>query len=160
MYDTPDRRQPSQASVPAYEDAGLFTTEVTQVTVDLVPSMSRNGRDDLLVRGFIGPHTAITVCFAGRRGAQALAVERRLRMMWSRAVKLADQAKQLMPDSDTVRLPVRIEGAWRPIFQRDASGWERRTHHLIAARWSLVGPDGASVAYGEPPAVQGQVARR
>ena len=52
---------------PDYEDAALFSGSICQISVDLVPQMQRNDRNDLLVRGFVGGHHEIEVLFAGRR---------------------------------------------------------------------------------------------
>ncbi|MGC3936501.1 hypothetical protein ACOTTU_01720 [Roseobacter sp. EG26] len=149
----PHRRKPASEVTPEYEDAGLFKNKVGQIAVELVPQTTRNSRNDLVVRGFVQGNIEIEVCFAGRRTKEIGPLEGQLRALRTHAVSVAAKMGEEKPDIDAVRLPVMIEGAWRPRFQRDQAGWETRSYYLFAARWSLRDEHGNSVAYGAPPVV-------
>ncbi|MEM6372489.1 MAG: hypothetical protein AAF727_06890 [Pseudomonadota bacterium] len=145
----PHRRRPAHLITPVYEDNGLFKSPVKRVTVGLVPQMSRNNRQDLMVRGFVDPGIEISVVFAGRRARKAEHLEAHLRQLLYHAKAHAvtwDQAAL-----DRTVLPVRVEGAWRPRFRRDTEGWETRYYHLIAARWALIDDTGMTHLFGEGP---------
>ena len=146
-------RKPVSEITPEYEDAGLFKNELCQVIVELVPQMSRTGRGDLRVRGFVNGTLEIEVLFAGRRASELNPLESRLRCQLAKTRRSAASANQPTPAIDTIRYPVRIEGAWRPKFRRDPAGWETRSYHLVAARWAMVDVNGDSVSFGMPPAV-------
>ena len=92
---------------------------------------------------------AIDVVFAGRRTKQADLLLKKLQFLWTQANRKTAPGDE-PPEVDTVRLPVRVEGSWRPRFERDDQGWETRTHQLFAARWVL-NHDGESKTFGEPP---------
>lgn len=138
---------------PDYEDAALFSGSICQISVDLVPQMQRNDRNDLLVRGFVGGHHEIEVLFAGRRARDVGPLETRLKLLWSRARQSAKASQKDLPDIDLIRYPVRIEGSWRRKTKRDESGWETHSYNFVAARWSLMNNDGHPVFFGEPPAI-------
>lgn len=138
---------------PDYEDAGLFSGNICQISVELVPQMRRTDRDDLVVRGFVNGNREVEVLFAGRRARNVGPLETRLKGLLTRARQAAEAARQEVPDVDRVRCPVRIEGAWRRKTFRDESGWETHSYNFVAARWSLLNKDGQSVSFGEPPAV-------
>jgi hypothetical protein len=136
----------------AYEDASLFAGSICQVSVELVPQMTRSERHDLRVRGFVNGHHEIEVLFAGRRTREVGPLETRLKALWHRACQTAEATKTAAPVIDKVRCPVRIEGAWRRKTTRDDSGWETHSYHIVAARWSLLDNEGQPVSFGEPPA--------
>lgn len=150
----PQRRVPQTEVTPEYEDSGLFKSKVGQLSVELVPQMMRNRRDDLVVRGFTNRTTAIEVAFAGRRAKEVGPLEERLKALLARATQSAALAGDPAPDIDRVRLPVLIEGAWRPRFKRDQAGWETRSYYLFVARWSILDNDGKTVSFGSPPLVR------
>ena len=135
-----------------YEDASLFSGSICQVSVDLVPQMTRSGQNDLTVRAFVNGQHEVEVVFAGRRMRDAGPLEARLKALWHRACQAAEASKSSAPDIDKVRCPARIEGAWRRKSKRDESGWETHSYHMVAARWSLLDNDGQPVFFGEPPA--------
>lgn len=137
---------------PAYEDAGLFKNTTSPLKVELVPQLHRNARQDLVVRGFINGHQ-IDVIFAGRRVAQAAPLEAQLAAMISQARRQA-LGNGTMPEVDTLRLPTRIEGAFRPKFVRDAAGCETRSYHFMAARWTMIDSTGNIDVYGAAPLVK------
>ncbi|MDW3181260.1 MULTISPECIES: hypothetical protein [unclassified Roseobacter] len=149
----PQRRKPASEVTPEYEDSGLFKNKVGQLSVELVPQMMRNGRNDLVVRGFVNRTIEIEVAFAGRRVKEVGPLEARLRAMMTQAVKKAAASGAREPDTDHIRLPVLIEGAWRPRFKRDQAGWETRSYYLFAARWSVLDNEGNTVSFGSPPIV-------
>ncbi|WP_206040794.1 hypothetical protein [Roseobacter ponti] len=140
------RRRPAHEITAEYEDAGLFRNALCDVIVRLTPQMRRNDRGDLVVRGFVDEKYEIDVLFAGRRTRDAIPLERRLRSLIAEARRLTP-GQEVSPDS--VRLPVRVEGAWRKRLQRDASGWETGTHHLVAARWAMEAQTGSAMQFGE-----------
>ena len=152
----PQRRRPASEVTPEYEDSGLFKNKVGQISVELVPQMMRNGRNDLVVRGFVNRTIEIEVAFAGRRVKEVGPLEARLRALLPRAVKTAAATGGPDPDIDYIRLPVLIEGAWRPRFKRDQTGWETRSYYLFAARWSVLDDEGNTVSFGSPPIVVAQ----
>ncbi|WP_299965836.1 hypothetical protein [uncultured Roseobacter sp.] len=147
------RRKPPSEITPEYEDAGLFKNKVGQISVELVPQMTRNSRNDLVVRGFVNRTIEIEVAFAGRRVKEVGPLETYLKAVRSKAVKAAKAKGLPEPDIDRMRLPVLIEGAWRPRFQRDQAGWETRSYYLFAARWSVLDGEGNTVSFGSRPLV-------
>ncbi len=145
-----DRRKPASEVTPQYEDSGIFKSPTTSFVVELVPKFGKNTRHDVMIKGFAQGEVPIDVVFAGRRKAQVETVVQELRVRWSRANHNLG-ASGIPPEVDDVRLPVRIEGSWRPRFERDDQGWETRTHQLFAARWLLTDKTGKAVSFGEPP---------
>lgn len=145
-----DRRKPASEVTPDYEDSGIFKTPTTQLVVGLVPRLGRNTRLDLMIKGFVQGEAAIDVVFAGRRRAQAEPLVQMLNALWTRANRQADKTGS-PPEVDDVRLPVRIEGCWRPRFARDDQGWQTRTFQLYASRWLVTDSAGTAHAFGEPP---------
>ncbi|MGZ2258418.1 hypothetical protein [Roseobacter sp. A03A-229] len=155
----PQRRRPASEVTPEYEDSGLFKNKVGQLQVELVPQSTYNGRNDLVVRGFVNRTIEIEVAFAGRRVKEVGPLEARLQMVRAKAIREAAEKGLPTPDIDHMRLPVLIEGAWRPRFKRDQTGWETRSYYLFAARWSILDDDGNTVSFGARPLVvarQGQ----
>jgi hypothetical protein len=146
-------RKPADKIGDTYEDAGLFKTGICQVMIELIPLMHRNERGDLIVRGFIDRKTEIDIFFAGRRVFEVGPLVKHLRSMLETARQAATSAGEKQPKIENVRLPVRIEGAWRRSTQRDESGWETGTYQFVAARWSLLDVNGNTVSYGYPPEV-------
>ena len=144
------RRTPSEIT-PEWEDMGLFKKGTGEFAVELVPDVTRNNRQDVVVRAFFNDGVEVTVVFPGRRAREAVAVERRLRALLIRANRRAASAKQPEPSISSIRLPVRIEGSWRPRFQRDNSGWDKKSFQLLAARWAFVDDDGMTNLGGKPP---------
>ena len=145
------QRKPPHQVDEATEDAGLFTTALCQVMVELIPQSRLNDRGDLIVRGYVDRKFEIDVFFAGRRTAAAGPLEAQLRALLRAARTIASAAGNANPKTETLRLPVRIEGSWRRSMKRDHTGWETSTHHLVAARWSLLDQDGKTVSFGEAP---------
>jgi len=45
-------RRPSTQLTPEYEDFGLFKSDILPVEVNLAPIIYRNGRQDLVIRGY------------------------------------------------------------------------------------------------------------
>ncbi|MEP2640520.1 hypothetical protein [Roseobacter sp.] len=150
------RRKPASEITPDYEDAGLFKNKVGQLQVELVPQMTRNSRKDLVVRGFVNRTIEIEVAFAGRRVKEVGPLETRLRTLRSQAAREAGAPDGPGLDVDLARLPVLIEGAWRPRFKRDQTGWETRSYYLFAARWSILDAQGNSLSFGVPPMILAQ----
>lgn len=145
----PERRKTLDAISPAYEDQGVFPSPMLRMAVELTPQMSRNGRGDVLVRAFADNGTEIIVVFAGRRAKLFKPLEARLRQL----VKDARKANS-GEDPDDVRLPLRVEGAWRSKFARDEAGWETRQYHLMAAQWAIDTPFQPLRFTGEAPKTQ------
>ena len=129
---------------PQYEDAGLFQNTVCFVEVELIPVMRKNNRGDLIVTGLVKGDLEIAVTFAGRRVKEAEPIITSLNALLEGQAHLADVKKS--------RLPLKIEGAWRPQFVSDDSGFEKRTFHLIVAKWAVMTSDGPPREYGQPPA--------
>lgn len=146
-------RKPVDEVTAAFEDAGLFRTAICQMLLELIPQMRRNERDDLIIRAFVDRKIEIDVFFAGRRRAETGPLEVQLKALMQHARKKAAGLDHPPPEPDKVRLPVRVEGAWRRSLKRDDSGWETGSYHFVVARWSLLDKDGNTVSFGEAPAV-------
>jgi hypothetical protein len=136
---------------PEYEDAGLFKNEICQVRVALVPIVDHNSRGDVNITGFVKDDLEISVSFAGRRRVEVSPIVANLKSLGMRVLHAAAQNGVEAPDVRTIRFPLQVEGAWRPRFQSDPSGWERRTYHLIAARWAVMDRNGKTMKFGAPP---------
>lgn len=151
--DSYQARKPAHKIDDTYEDTGLFKNGICQVMIELIPLMHRNERGDLIVRGFVDRKTEIDIFFAGRRVFEVGPLVKHLRSMLETARLAAISTGDKQPKIEHVRLPVRIEGAWRRSTQRDDSGWETSTYQFVAARWSLLDVNGNTVSYGYPPDV-------
>ncbi len=176
----PDQQMPAQAERrthprlvrPEYEDSGLFKRHPCIINVALVPQLSRSRRPDLIVRGLLECGTAVNVVFAGRRVKAAELIEAQLRKMLSIARDRASHNHTFHPDKreraskpgareratdraevdvDTIRLFVRVHGAWRSKFVRDDTGWETRNWQFFAAQWTMLDGFGVARQFGEPP---------
>lgn len=141
------KRKPKSEITANTEDAGLFQGELSRLEFELIPQMRRNDRGDLLIRSFINKHLEVEVVFAGRRAEEVAPLEKKLRHMMSRA--RATRSRLTDQDIEAIRLPVKIEGTWTPVFHRDIQGQETRTYQFFAARWSFEGHDGFETS-GEP----------
>lgn len=153
----PDQQMPAHAERrlhprfirPQYEDAGLFKRYPCIIDAALVPQFSHSRRQDLIVRGFLECGTIIQVVFAGRRVKAAQQLEAQLRKLLSVARRRVPENEDV--DADSVRLFVRVHGAWRPRFVRDQAGWETRNWQFMAAQWSMLDGFGSARHFGEPP---------
>lgn len=154
----PQRRKPSMQHIPAYEDAGLFKSTITPIHLELVPHLHRNARQDLVVRGFVGKQQAISVVFAGRRAKQVAPLEAQLHSIMAQARRAAQGDTGTAFTTDQLRMPLKAEGAWRPTFLRDDSGWETRDYHFMVARWTMIDGAGNIDVYGAAPVLS--LARR
>lgn len=148
-----NRRRSTSEVTPQWEDTGLFKKGTGEFAVELVPDITRNSRQDLVVTGYVNAGVEVSVVFPGRRAREAVAVERRLKAMLIRANRAAASARQPEPSISSIRLPVRVEGSWRPRFQRCNSGWDKKSYQLLAARWAFVDHDGMTSLGGNPPVV-------
>lgn len=146
-----NRRNPTKQVTPESEDKGLFKKDVGQFRVALVPHIKRSSRGDLVIRGYLDGKAEVYVIFAGRRTRDASAIEARLLKMLSLANHAAAKSRSPMPEINSIRLPIHVEGAWRSRFQRDVSGWDHRSYQLLAARWAFSDEDGMTSLGGRPP---------
>lgn len=146
-----NRRTPPRKITPKSEDLGLFKKDLGQFWVALVPHIKRSSRGDLVIRGYLNGTSEVFVIFAGRRTKQALPVESRLKAMFARAARAAAKSQSDPPQINKIRLPVHIEGAWRPRFQSDDSGWDQRSFQLLASRWAFADAEGVTNLGGRPP---------
>lgn len=144
----PQRRKPSLHHIPAYEDAGLFKNTVAPIDLYLVPEMHRNARQDLVVRGFVQGHQ-MDVIFAGRRAQQVRPLEMHLINLLSQYRGRAHGGNAPL-NIDNLRVPLRVEGTFRPKFSSDNDGWETRCYHYMVARWTMIDPQGNIDVYGAP----------
>lgn len=149
-----DRRDRGEAS-PEYEDYGLFKGELCQLQVELTPSISNNGRSDIVVEGFIHGGSPVTVVFAGRRRLLFGPLQTRLKATHAKhTIKLKNQhgkdADLSFPLTD-VRLPVLIEGAWRMKFELDSDGFQHRVSQFVSARWVFATDGGDLKTFGSTP---------
>lgn len=138
-----NRRLKSKNTDPIYEDAGLFQGSTCVVDVKLIPVMQRNNRGDLVIKGLLPNDKEIAVTFAGRRVREAATVVARLNALRDQQTTYSNVRNS--------QLPMQIEGTWRPQFVMDENGFETRTFHLIAAKWSVVSASGMPAAFGQPP---------
>ncbi len=150
-----DRRARGGAT-PEYEDIGLFKGELCQLQVEMTPNVTKNGRSDIVVDGFISGSTAVKVVFAGRRGLLFGPLQSRLRGAKTKHTKkLKDEFGK---DADLsfsltdVRLPVLVEGSWRMQFELDSDGFQHRVSQFVAARWVFATDAGDLKTFGSPPA--------
>lgn len=134
---------------PEYEDAGLFKSDILRLTLDLTPMTFRNSRQDLIVSCYHETGRRFEVTFAGRRSSMATPLIASLETLKAKAAEPTDGAS----DVAAVRIPIKVEGAWRRRFWTDHDGWLTRVHQFVAARWAV--PDGTQrpVMYGMPPAI-------
>lgn len=132
------------------EDKGLFPNGITQVRMGLTPRMGENRRGDWVVSAVLPDGHEVEAVFAGRRADATNVLRRDLAKLWQAALKDAQTAGQDLPEAESVRLPVMIEGGWRPRFIRDADGCETRIYQFYAARWTYVTSGGTVEVAGEP----------
>ncbi len=145
-----ERRAPASEITPVREDSGLFKKGVVQFDIELVPHKARTSRGDLVVKGFFKGETQIDVIFAGRRAMETAPLELCLERLFSNVVRVA-MRNQTQTNIDSIRMPVTVEGSWRPHFLRDMSGWETRSYQFLVAQWSFVNETGSVVEFGELP---------
>ena len=143
------RRMPAHLVTPAHEDSGIFKSTVSSFSIELVPLFGETMRRDLVIKGFLDGDTAIDVVFPGRRKPMTDPLYDRLKKLWAQSVAAARYANP-GPEIDSVRLPVSVEGAWRPRFKRDDHGWETRQHQLYVARWTIWDAAGKAQTFGTP----------
>ena len=86
------RRSPSSVTEQE-EDAGLFKSDLCQIMIELIPQTRRNGRGDVIIRGFADRKHEIDVVFAGRRAKQASALEDQLKALLRAARTIAKAAE-------------------------------------------------------------------
>ncbi|WP_278922869.1 MULTISPECIES: hypothetical protein [Pseudophaeobacter] len=146
-----NRRSALKDITPKVEDRGLFKKDLGQFRVALVPHIKRSSRGDLVIRGYLNGTAEVFVIFAGRRTKEALGIESRLKTMYARLNHAAAKSGTEPPQINSVRLGIRVEGSWRPRFQRDTSGWEHRSYQLLAARWAYADLDGMTNLGGRSP---------
>ncbi len=132
-------RQNAAVVTPQFEDSGLFKSEIVQVNITLSPQVHMNVRQDMVVTGYTANGLAFDVLFAGRRKAAA-----------SWLLKYLADLRAKGKEAEHVRVPVRVEGAWRTTFAPDPSGWETRRRQLVAGVWTVQTPNGART-FGERP---------
>ncbi|MGB3406595.1 MAG: hypothetical protein WBA67_03795 [Jannaschia sp.] len=145
----PDRRKPLSEVTPESEDKGIFKGQIVDLLVELVPMFGKTSRGDIVIKGFIDGQNAIEVVFPGRRKVHVQTLQKHLQSTWSRAVQDA-RVETMRPVVDSVRVPSRIQGGWRPRFRRDDQGWETREHQFYAAQWTFRDRTGTVVTAGEP----------
>lgn len=138
-----NRRRKYTKVSPQYEDAGLFQNATCNLEVSLIPIVRQNHRGDLIITGLVKNDLEIAVTFAGRRALEAAPIVASLQAMRDAQKHVTDVMKS--------RLPLQIEGTWRPQFVAHDSGFETRTFHFLAAKWSVIDQKGKAVAYGQPP---------
>lgn len=145
-----NRRAPDSQITVAREDSGLFKKGVVAFDIELVPHKARSSRGDLVIKGFFKTDTQIDVIFGGRRAMETAPLELCLERMFSNDVRVALR-NNTQADIDAIRLPVHVEGSWRPHFLRDMSGWETRSYQFLVAQWSFTDETGTQVEFGELP---------
>ncbi|MCV3271772.1 hypothetical protein [Roseobacter sinensis] len=137
---------------PEQEDRALFRTYGGPIEVELVPRLSRTADGDVIISGFFKRSTEISVLFPGRRAREIGPLDAHLRWIDSQARRAAVAARRPSPNPDLIRLPVKIKGAWRQRFWRDADDNETGIYQLVAARWAFTDQTGTLVQFGEAPA--------
>lgn len=145
-------RQPGGGVSPEQEDRALFRTYGGPIEIELVPKTSRTTSGDFLVQAFFDHTREISVIFPGRRAREIGPLEAHLRWIDSRARRAAVAARRPSPNPELIRLPVKIKGAWRQQFWRDAEDNENGIYQLVAARWAFTDQTGTLVQFGEAPA--------
>lgn len=149
----PNMKKPRKSALqktPRYEDAGLFRHKLCHVRVELVAKMHYNRRKDIVVKGYLKDGREIDVLFAGRRASDAAAIIKLLRGLQSKLRQPAFRKRLEKSKLSAIRLPVEVEGAWRPQFTMEKDGFQDRRFQLIAARWNLSNGKGRIFRYGKP----------
>lgn len=138
---------------PEYEDAGLFKSDILRLDVELTPIIFRNSRQDVIVRCYHETERSFEVTFAGRRSQMATPLLASLEKMKSKMAAPDDDAADQHQDLTAMRVPIKVEGAWRRRFWTDHDGWLTRVHQFVAARWAVLDNAHKPVMYGIPPAI-------
>ncbi len=146
-----ERRRPPHEIGPAYEDAGIYKGDLSKVRVRLVPKMARNERGDLVVAGFVENNINVNVVFPGRRRRDSGHLVSRLQKVLKLAGGVAAFDTRHVED---LGIMVDVYGTFRSQFHRDHSGWETKTHQLMAAKWSMANEIGVVQHFGEDPVHQ------
>ncbi|WP_415400793.1 hypothetical protein [Tateyamaria sp. SN3-11] len=135
---------------PLIEDGGLFARPPIEIEVELVPRIGKNGRGDIVIKGYVSANAVVDVVIAGRRKEQARPLLSSLQTLWSNANRgLSSHVEP--PDAEQVRLSARVVGSWRPYYQVDDQGWQTHEFQLLAARWTFSPKPGVTQTFGEPP---------
>ncbi|MDE4133582.1 hypothetical protein PXK00_10685 [Phaeobacter sp. QD34_3] len=148
-----DRRRDKTEITPLIEDAGLFKRELRDVPVELIPTLQRNGRGDLLIKGVVQPDAEIEVLFAGRRLQDVGGLLERIKALRTEGLRTAMNGHDAMLRIRRLRLPIRVLGNWRMRFETDESGWDLKSYQLIAAQWIFTDLKGFTVRCGALPEV-------
>lgn len=112
--------------------------------------MNYNRRKDIVVKGYIKDGRQIDVLFAGRRANDAAAIVKLLQALQSKLRQPGFQKRMEKAKFSAIRLPVQVEGAWRPQHTIEKDGFQSRRFQLIAARWNLSTGKGRIFHYGKP----------
>lgn len=142
-----NRRRLSGTVTPAQEDAGLFQTPILSLTAHIIPRFSRNGRNDVIIQGFLDAGQEFDVVIAGRRAQQADPLLLHMRTLWSEANRVVRMDSEPVKPED-VRCPLHVDGAWRPQFKIDQEGWQTRRHQFLAANWRWTDQKGNEMRFG------------
>lgn len=135
---------------PELEDDGLFKEGTVEISIEVTPLIARTARNDILIRGFAGS-AEVDVIFPGRRSKNTEPLISRLQRLEKRVRRASRDPNAKPPDPASIRLPIMIEGTWRPRFHEDGSGWTTRTYQLIAARWVFTTESGERAVFGDRP---------
>jgi len=142
-----NRRRLSGTISPAEEDAGLFQTPILHLTAEIIPRFARNGRNDVIIQGFLNSGHEFDVVIAGRRAQQADPLLLHMRTLWSEANRVVRMNSEPVKPEE-VRCKISVDGAWRPQFKIDQEGWQTRRHQFLAARWSWTDQNGNDMQFG------------
>lgn len=135
---------------PAYEDRGLFKKPPTELVVELIPKFGVNSRKDIIIKGLVQNGVEVDVIFAGRRKRHADELVKLLCRRWDEVNDISHQGMK-QPKRRDVRLPTRIQGAWRTRVVEDDEEWYTREYQLLAARWAYMSERDEFRSFGEPP---------
>jgi hypothetical protein len=151
-----ERRAKRAQVTPLYEDQGIFRNSLQSISVWLTPEVSRNRRNDIVVRGHYmhegTERMLLEVIFAGRRVRYAEPLLKLLRRQHEEMRLMAGGAA--VPASKAI-LAFHIQGAWRYRFETDNDGWQNRHRQFMVAQWSPIGK-GKQPVIGEPPVLSGR----
>lgn len=147
--------QPQNIPNPKTEDAGLFGSQTQTLLLIATPEINLNNRGDMIVSGYAlndqMRECPVEIVFAGRRSTLARPLQDRLHAMLGHTLEQARQTG-MTPFPDAVRLPLQVEGAWRPRSAFPDAAGDEQGHQFIAAQWSYKDVDGTHRVFGDAPA--------
>ena len=134
-----DRRKAKSEFRAIDEDMGIFKRGVVDVRLHLTPLRRQSSRDDFICVGLV-QDAEVEVVFPGRRKGMTGPLENQL-------IAIKKEAKA----SALPSIPVRARGTWRTRIIELDDLERQRVYQFLVSEWTIPGPNGAEVTYGEQP---------